>query len=134
MKLTTYQRPLLGFPVFPDFDNLFDGLRLESPVPSWTPETRIHQDKDSYRLETDLPGVRKEDLKVNVESDTLHISTVRKIGTGENVSELSYERHFRIPQDVESEKVAAELQDGVLSITLPKKEESKPRNLEIAVK
>lgn len=127
MKLATYQRPLLGLP---EFDNLFNGLWLENSAS----EVRIDQNKDSYRLETDLPGVRKDDLKVNIESDILSVSATRKVGSGENTSELHYDRSFRLPQDVAGDKIAAELQDGVLVITLPKKEESKPRTLSITVK
>lgn len=133
MKLTTYHRPLLRLPAFPDWDELLDEL-ITSPVSNQAPETRIHQDKNVYRLETDLPGIHKDDLKLSIESGILNILATRKVTSGENNQEFRYERNFQIPQDVESEKITAELQDGVLSLTFPKKESSKPRTLEITVK
>ena len=94
---------------------------------------RFHEDKDNYYVGLDLPGVRKEDLKVDAEGERLTISAERKIGFGEAQQTAAVRRSLTLPSDIANDKIAAALLDGVLTLTLPKREESKPRQLKINV-
>jgi len=101
------------------------------------PAVNISENDDEYQIEVAAPGMRKEDFKVKIENDTLTISSERK---DENLDEqkgrysrkeFSYQsfcRTFTLPENlVNSDKVHAKYVDGVLKLTLPKKEEAKPK-------
>ncbi len=107
----------------------------------WSPPVDIFETEDALKLRADLPDVKLEDIDVRVENQTLTITGNRKFERDESVKgyhrlERSYGefvRSFAIPSSVDAEKVAADYKDGVLSITLPKKEAAKPRQMKIAV-
>ncbi|MDE1171605.1 MAG: Hsp20/alpha crystallin family protein [Verrucomicrobium sp.] len=94
---------------------------------------RYHEDKDNYYAEFDLPGVRKEAVQLNVEGEELTLAAEREIGFGENRRTVSITRGLALPEDVNAEAIRADFQDGVLRLTFPKREESKPKQLKIAV-
>ena len=115
----------------PPAHDLADLLGLSFPAAENT--FRFHEDKDNYYVGLDLPGVRKEDLQVDAEGDRLTISAERKIGFGEAQQTAAVRRSLTLPSDIANDKIAAALLDGVLTLTLPKREESKPRQLKINV-
>jgi HSP20 family protein len=80
----------------------------------------ILEGPEEIRLVADMPGVKKDELHVEVEHDELHIRARDR------------ERGFRLPPGVDATKVNAELKDGVLTLKLPKAPELKPRKIEIA--
>ncbi len=108
----------------------------------WMPFTDIFEDKDKYTLQLDLPGVKKEDVKISFVNGQLSIS-------GERVQEEEhkdakchriervfgkYYRSFNLPDHIKSDDISAEFKDGQLTITIPKAEEAKPKEIEIKVK
>ena len=95
--------------------------------------SRTHQDQDNYYLQVDLPGVRREDVTLKIEADELTVTAVRNLPENGEMRSYTFNRSFVVPADVDSEKISAEQKDGVLSVTLPKKEESKPRTISINV-
>jgi HSP20 family protein len=108
----------------------------------WTPavdafETAQHE----LVLKADLPGVKKEDIDLKVENSTLTIRGERKRETevkedGYHRVERTYgnfARSFTLPQTVSAEGIKAEFKDGVLTVTLPAREEAKPRQVQINV-
>lgn len=109
----------------------------------WTPVVDITEDDDNYLIEAELPQVKKEDVKIRVAHGQLSISGERSLKREtENDSkkyhrvERSYGRFvrsFRLPEDVEEDKVKAEFADGVLSVTIPKSEKSKPKEIDIKI-
>ena len=130
----------------------FQGLRLfEDAVtrlmsePStgrpWAPAVDILETEDAITLKADVPDVNINDLDIRVENNTLTVKGHRKFDKNENVKgwhriERSYGefvRSFALPNTVDSEKVAADYKNGVLSISLPKKEAAKPRQVKVAV-
>ena len=130
----------------------FHGLRLfEDAVtrlmsePSsgrpWSPAVDIIETEDAITLKADLPDVRIEDIDIRVENNTLSIRGHRKFEKDEKVKgyhriERSYGefvRSFALPSTVDSEKVSADYRNGVLNVTLPKKEAAKPRQVKVAV-
>jgi HSP20 family protein len=130
----------------------FQGLRLfEDAVtrlmsePSagrpWAPAVDILETEDSITLKADVPDVKIEDLDIRVENNTLTLRGNRKFQKDEQVKgyhrlERSYGefvRTFALPNTVDSEKVAADYKNGVLAVTLPKKEAAKPRQVKVAI-
>jgi HSP20 family protein len=97
------------------------------------PATNIIENKDSFVLDLAVPGVKKDDFKVNLDNKFLNISLERKNEksdektnyTRREFSYNSFSRSFSLPDSVDAEKIKAEYIDGILSITLPKKDEAK---------
>lgn len=107
----------------------------------WSPAVDIVETQDALLLKADLPDVKLEDIDVRVENQTLTMSGKRRFEKEEKVKgyhriERSYGdfvRSFAIPQTVDTEKVAADYKNGVLTISLPKKDAAKPRQVKVAV-
>ncbi len=108
----------------------------------WSPLTDISENKDQYILNMDLPGVSKENLKLSFHDGELIISGERKQEKEDKDSKYhriertygKYYRSFTLPQTIQADKINAEFKDGQLTITVPKSEEAKPKELEIKVK
>lgn len=122
------------------FDDSTMNEDLENAV--WSPLTDISENKDQYILKMDLPGVSKENLKLNFHDGELIISGERKQEKEDKDSKYhriertygKYYRSFTLPQTIQADKINAEFKDGQLTITVPKSEEAKPKELEIKVK
>lgn len=108
---------------------------------SWMPLTDIVETKDNYTFKLDIPGVKKEDVKISLVNGTLSVSGERKQEKESKDSRLhriertygSYYRSFTLPQLIKEDKIEAEFKDGALTITVPKSEEAKPKEIEIKV-
>jgi HSP20 family protein len=130
----------------------FQGLRLfEDAVtrlmsePSagrpWSPAVDIIETEDALTLKADVPGVNINAIDIRVENNTLTLTGNRKFEKNEKIKgyhriERSYGefvRSFALPNTVDTEKVAADYKDGVLTISLPRKESAKPRQVKVAV-
>jgi HSP20 family protein len=107
----------------------------------WSPAVDIFETEDALTLRADLPDVKTEDIDIRVENNTLTLKGSRRFNKEENAKgyhriERSYGdflRSFAVPPTVETDKVAAEYKNGVLTITLPKKETAKPRQVKVAI-
>eukprot|EP00980_Cylindrotheca_fusiformis_P001387 scaffold344_cov130-Cylindrotheca_fusiformis.AAC.18 len=111
--------------------------RGENKKQLWQPRGfQVHQDEKAYFICVDVPGVKKEDMKMQLvnNNETLHLSGCRKFKHGDDVEETKFERHFTIGSDVDVEKINADLSNGVLTITAPKKEPAKDSPRFIAIK
>jgi HSP20 family protein len=143
MKLVQYQRPTLAWPEFDRLFNLQDDLdRLfESPVRAWAPALDVDEDKDNYTVRVELPGLKREGIEVSLQDGALVITgerTEEKVGEGTEVhrSERFYgkfQRALTLPEPVAADKVKADYKDGVLTVTLPKTEEAKPKKIDVSV-
>jgi len=108
---------------------------------SWSPSVDIFETEDALTLKADLPEVKIEDIDVRVENQTLTLRGQRKFEKDEKIKgyhriERSYGefvRAFAVPSTVDTEKVQADYKNGALTITLPKKETAKPRQVKVAV-
>jgi HSP20 family protein len=108
----------------------------------WMPLTDIYEDKDKYSLKLDLPGIKKEDVKISFVDGKLSISGERAQESEHKDSKChriersfgKYYRSFSLPENIQSDKINAEFNNGQLSITVPKAEEAKPKEIEIKVK
>lgn len=118
------------------FDDAFDRApysrndQLTSPR-GWQPTGMTSQETDkNYVFQVDLPGVKADDLKMSLDDahrghTVIHLSGGRQFQSkdGTSFETSSFERHFTVGSNVDKEKIAADLKDGVLTITIPKKEE-----------
>lgn len=109
--------------LFPNF--FFDSYLANAPVASRA-ESHVEENEEGYFLALDLPGVRKEDVKISAENRQLTIEAERK---GRNAAKVR--RVFSLPDDVNADGIAAQLQDGVLELALPKKEQAKPKQIAV---
>jgi HSP20 family protein len=133
------QDPFTGFRFFEDaLTRLMSEPRTGRP---WSPAVDIIETQDTLQVKADLPDVKLEDIDIRVEHQTLTLRGQRKFEKDEAVKgyhriERSYGefvRSFAIPPTVDTEKVAADYKNGVLTISLPKKETAKPRQVKVAV-
>lgn len=105
----------------------------------WAPPIDLSETPDAYTVRADLPGIRPEDVNVEVHDDTVTVSGERReerTSEKENVhiKEVSYGkfmRSVRLPVSVDPDKVKAKFEDGVLKVSLPKSEKVKPKKIEI---
>lgn len=91
------------------------------------------EDKNNYYVRAELPGVTREDIGVEIVENSLTVSAVRRQKNGEKEDSYSFSRSVSVPDQVQSDKVAAAYENGILTVTLPKREEAKPRKVSVAV-
>jgi HSP20 family protein len=127
------------------FNDLFDqnfGHSWTRPSNSkWYPAVDVLESKDSYLIRAELPGMKKEDIKVEVKDGVLTLSGERKAeqpaeGVEYRHSErvaAKFWRSFSLPETVKLDAIEAAYKDGVLEIRVPKAEEAKPRQIEVSV-
>ena len=107
-----------------------------------TPSVDINESNDAFMISADLPGVKKSDIEVKVEENTLILSANRHLDKSDNNEKFHYNersfgtfsRSFKLPKAVKEEKITAKLDNGVLSIVIPKAEDAIKSNRLIAVK
>ena len=130
---------------FGDFDQMLAGFLRPvgnlSPVGAsgWTPAVDVRETREAYLLEAELPGMTKDDVEVTFEDSVLTISGERQ--AEEETEEESYRRierrygsftrSFNLPHEADPQGVKATFKEGLLSISVPKKEQVKPRTVKI---
>ncbi len=113
-------------------EDAFDGL-LGAGTSSSLPTTRTAADAERYTIEMDMPGVTREAVKLHIESDQLSVSASRTVKQAGQEREYVYQQRFTLPTDADSGAVKATLKDGVLTLHIGKREEAKPREIQIEV-
>lgn len=93
--------------------------------------TDVHEDNDNYYARFELPGVKKDDVKVEVHDRLLTVSAERRVKEGESEQAYSVSRSISVPEGIRAEAIAAKLEDGLLTVTLPKQEQRKPRQITV---
>ena len=107
---------------------------------NWSPRVDIFENKDHLVLEAELPGMNKDDFELSFENNVLTLKGERKFEKkteGENYHRVersygSFTRSFTLPQTVTAEGATAEFNDGILSVSLPKREDTKARKIEVS--
>lgn len=122
--------------ILDDFDNFSNFCNEENSVSKYS-DYKIEENDNSYTIEMDMPGVRKEDLDIGIKENMLSIYAERKrmSKTDEKEEVVSkYEQSFNISvKGIDIENISANFENGVLTLTLPKKEEVKyEKKIEIA--
>jgi HSP20 family protein len=158
MKLIRYQTsprytPALSYPSLRDeMDRLFDvafpalsSLQHDGFFGNWQGEfpVDLYQDKDAFTVRAELPGFRKEDISVEVADGILTITGHQKTEAKSDkkdqqaataLQERSVSRAISLPENLSLDKIQAGYENGVLTVTLPKREEVKPKQIAIEVK
>jgi len=147
-------RELSGFPtdfwnIQRDFNRLFDGFLRggiqddgSKGLSLWTPAVDISERESEYQVRVELPGINKDDVKITLESNILTIRGEKKHEKDmqeENMHRMervygSFQRSFTLPTVVKDNEINAVFTNGILTITLPKAEEAKPKQIEVKVK
>ncbi len=129
-----------------EIDRVFDRFRGGSADDGYSstlmPAVDITERDNDFYIKAELPGVQKNDVKITVQNDILTIRGEKKQEAekkGENYHRVeraygSFQRSFTLPASVRSDRIEAAFNDGVLTISLPKAEEAKPKEIEVKVK
>lgn len=153
MALTRWQRPGFGSwsPVRQltalrdEIDRLFDtpfanlATGTHQLSSGWVPMVDVYEDPDNLTVQVELPGMKKDELNISLHQGLLTISGERKEGSRYEGAEVyrgerflgRFQRTFSLPVPVDGENVKATFVDGILSVTLPKREEAKPKQIEV---
>lgn len=153
-SLTRWQRP--GFSVWPTFgpltslrdeiDRLFEVPftefgRASQLLSGWTPAFDVFEDKENVYVRAELPGMRKEDIDLTLHKGNLSVSGERRTDQELKDAEVyraerfsgRFQRMISLPAEVVADKIKAQYKDGILSVTLPKAEEAKPKQIDVSV-
>lgn len=122
------------------FDRFFDRTGDEQERSAvWSPRTDLVEKDNAFHLRLDVPGMTKDDININLQNGTLTVSgerTSERTEEGEEYVRVerafgTFHRTFRLPEAVDEENIEAAYEDGVLTINVPKTEESTRRQIEI---
>lgn len=134
-----------------EIEDLFDRYTSKLGWPSlgreafstteWSPKVDISETDKAFTIKAELPEVRKEDIKVNIENGMLSISGERKQEKEEKDKKFhrierfygSFMRSFTLPDNVDASQIKAEYKDGMLNLSLPKTAENKPKATEVKI-
>jgi HSP20 family protein len=121
------------------FDTFLSERRFEREF-TWAPAVEVKELPDKFVLRVDLPGIRKEDIKLEVSDNILTISGERKEEKEEKEAQYyrreivygSFHRSIQLPPSVDPEKITAKLENGVLTVEIPKTEKAKAKEIPIS--
>lgn len=122
-----FRHPFAGMPSLGAFFN-----NLSEVLPNVSGDrlaVDVHEDKDNYFATFEVPGVKKEDVKIELNNGLLTVSAERREKSGDQESSFSMTRSVSVPEGVNVEGIGAKLENGILNVTLPKAEHRKPRTI-----
>jgi HSP20 family protein len=113
----------------------------ELALTTWTPRVNIAEDDKEYVVNVELPGVKKEEVKVSIDNGVLTISGERKTEKEEKGKKFhrveqtygSFMRSFTLPESSSGDKISADFKDGILKVHVPKEEKAKAKAIEVKV-
>jgi HSP20 family protein len=150
MFVTTARRPLDGMTSLRRLNTILDEAFNAWPfqaqengslTSAWLPPCDVFEDKDAVKIVAEVPGVKAEDVKISLENNLLTLRGEKKQQAEEQSErvhryERSYgvfERTFALPTTVDPDKIDAQYANGVLTITIPKSERARPREIPVKV-
>jgi len=136
-----------AFRLHNEMNRLFDfglptyGAEGENLATGWAPPVDIYEDTEGLTMRAEIPGFNPGDIDLNIENNTLTLKGERKLekeDKKENYHRVerfygTFSRSFSLPSTVDTEKVRADSKNGVLTIFLPRREETKPRQIQVKV-
>ena len=131
-----------------EIDRLFEAplsaltAGLQPFTSGWSPALDLHEDKDNFTVRAELPGMKKEEIEISLHDGVLSLSGERKADEKYESAQACrserflgrFQRTLALPAEVVADKVHATYKDGILTVTLPKAEEAKPKQIEVTVK
>jgi HSP20 family protein len=146
MTVLTRWEPFREFATLQDrmnrlFRESHEGQDQSLTTSSFSPAVDVYEDEHTVTLKIEVPGIEEKDIDVRLENNTLTVHGERKIEKEEKEQNYrrverqygSFTRTFTLPTTVDSEKVSASYDKGVLKISLPKKAEAKPKQIKVNV-
>ena len=128
----------------PEMDRLLDSffVRPGFQPSAWSPRADLYETDDEFRVELDLPAFDASDVHLTVERGVLQIRGERDVTTEREEADYhvrerhtgNFSRRFALPRNIDTDRVEAKLENGVLSVLLPKAAEAKPKQIEVSVK
>lgn len=148
-----WRKPDMGWPTLgrlSDLRNEIDRLfevpfaelaQASNLLSGWTPVLDVHEDKDNFYVRAEVPGMKKSDIEVSLHDGMLSISGERRPESKHEDGEVHraerffgrFHRSVSLPAPVAADKVKAQYKDGVLTVTLPKTEEAKPKHIDVNI-
>ncbi|MDD5645436.1 MAG: Hsp20/alpha crystallin family protein [bacterium] len=116
-------------------------IRLPEGI-SWSPSIDVEEDEREFSVKAEVPGLSKDDLSISVDGGVLRISGEKKVekkeekGKKQHISEIAYgkfERILSLPETADTGRVNAKFKDGTLKVTITKKKESQPKQIDIKI-
>ena len=120
------------FASYPAMASLFDFGSFFGTAVGQQMATDVYEDADNFYARFEVPGVKKEDVKIELDKGLLSVSVEKRENTDSGDQSQRVTRSLSVPESVAADKVGAKLEDGVLTLTLPKQEDRKPRTITIA--
>ena len=119
----------------------FQSQENGSLTSSWIPACDVFEDQDAVKIVAEVPGVRPEDVKISLENNLLTIRGEKRQQAEEKTERVhryersygSFERAFSLPTTVDPDKIAASYTNGILTVTIPKAERARPREIPVKV-
>ncbi len=116
-------------------------LDLSTPSGTFMPSFDVKEGPDAYQFRADLPGIQEAELEISLEGNRLTVAGKREVEAAQEGerwhlaerSHGSFSRTFSLPEDVDSEKVVAELRNGVLTLMVPKRPEVRPKKISVSL-
>jgi HSP20 family protein len=150
MSVTISRRPLDSLTSLRRLNSMLDDAFSTWPFQSqengaltstWLPATDVFEDKDAVKIVAEVPGVRPEDVKRSLENNLLTIRGEKRQQAEEKTERVhryertygTFERAFSLPTTVDPEKIAAGYANGILTVTIPKAERARPREIPVKV-
>lgn len=122
------RNPFTGFPAM--------GQLLDEFMPGGANSGRlladVHEDADNFFARFEVPGVKKEDIKVELHNQLLTVSADRHEKGDEGEQSFAMSRSISVPEGINADAISAKLEDGILTVTLPKAEHTKPKAIEVS--
>mgnify|MGYP003571991132 FL=1 len=127
-------KPMSGVPAFAsNWDSMFNRLFDSFPThfgyddeQTWAPKVHWREDSDSYHIDAEVPGFRKSDIGLTFENGVLTLSgeieTDEKKGENRTWHRTRFSRSLRLPESIDAEKIKAKVEDGILTVDIPKSE------------
>jgi len=124
------------------FDRFRGGMIDDAEASGWSPAVDVVEKEGEFIVKAELPGIDRKDVKITVQNNVLTISGEKRYSgekEGQNYHRVertygSFRRSFTLPSTIASDRIEALYADGVLTLSLPKIEEAKPREIEVKVK
>jgi HSP20 family protein len=142
MLVTTARRTLDPMTSLRRIDSVLDEAFNSWPIQSghngslpssWLPACDVFEDREAVKIVLEIPGVRPEDVKILLENDLLTIRGEKRRQAEEKSERLHFQRMFSLPTTVDPEKVVANCEHGILTVTIPKAERARPREIPVEV-
>ena len=140
MKLVKYN-PTRDMVTFSNvFDRFFDNFGYYESDVVWKPIVDLAENEDGYEVYAELPGLKKDEINISLKENVLTLTGEKKHedeSKKKNYHRIErrygkFERSFHIPKNIKSEEIKAKFKNGVLTISIPKAEEAKPKEISVS--